>query len=80
MREAFVLLELLTFLNKVYWRILDISLSKFNETLTNDVVNFDQLDPDCKPCIFAFAFLTFGVIIGLALFYPVLSSERITFF
>ena len=38
MREA-----ILTFFNKKYWHILDISVWNFNETLTNDVFSFEQL-------------------------------------
>ena len=34
------------FFNKKYWHISDISVWKFNETLTNDVVSFEQLGPD----------------------------------
>ena len=46
MREAFALQKLLTFFNKKYWHIWEINFRKFNETLTNDVISFEQLGPD----------------------------------
>ena len=46
MREAFALQKLLTFFHKKYWHILDINVWNFNETLTNDVVSFEQPGPD----------------------------------
>ena len=47
MREAFELQKLLTFFQqKKYWHIWEIKFWKFNETLTNDVVSFEQLGPD----------------------------------
>ena len=45
MREAFALQKLLTFFNKKYWQIQDINVWNFNETLTNDVVSFEQPGP-----------------------------------
>ena len=33
------------FFNKKYWHIWDINIWNFNETLTNDVVSFEQLKP-----------------------------------
>ena len=36
------------FFNKKYWHILDINVWNFNETLTNDVVSFEQPGPDRK--------------------------------
>ena len=36
------------FFNKKLQRIFDIYLQSFNETLTNDVVNFEQLTPGCE--------------------------------
>ena len=42
MREAFALQKLSTFFQQNYWRLLDISVWKFNETLTNDIVSFEQ--------------------------------------
>ena len=45
MREAFALQKLLTFCQQKYWHILDINVWNLNETLTNDVVNFEQLCP-----------------------------------
>ena len=45
MREAFALQKLLIFFNKKYWPNPDINILNFNETLTNDVVNFEQLGP-----------------------------------
>ena len=46
MREAFAMQKLLTFFSKKYWHIWEINFWKFNETLTNDVVSFEQLGPD----------------------------------
>ena len=46
MREAFALQKLLTFYQQKYWCISDIDVWKFNETLTNDVVSFEQPDPN----------------------------------
>ena len=45
-REAFALQKLLTFFQQKYWHILDISILKFNETFTNDVVSFEQPGPE----------------------------------
>ena len=45
MREAFSLQKLLTFFNKKYWRISDINVSNFKETLTNNIVSFEQPGP-----------------------------------
>ena len=42
MRETFALQKLLTFFNKKYWFIWDINVWNFNETLTNDVISFEQ--------------------------------------
>ena len=41
------------FFNKTYWRILNINVSNFNETLTNVVVSFEQLNPSYlnRPCL-----------------------------
>ena len=36
------------FFNKKLQRICDIYFQNFNEMLTNDVVNFEQLGPDCQ--------------------------------
>ena len=33
------------FFNKKYWHISDINVWNFNETLTNDVVSFEQPGP-----------------------------------
>ena len=33
------------FFNKKYWWVTDINIWNFNETLTNDVVSFEQLGP-----------------------------------
>ena len=41
MRKAFHM-----FFNKKYWRIWDIKVWNFNETLTNDVDSFEQPGPD----------------------------------
>ena len=52
MREAFALQKLLTFFQQKilaylkYWRTSDIKVWNFNETLTNDVISFEQLGPD----------------------------------
>ena len=37
--------KLLTFFNKKYWQISDISVENVSETLTNDVVSFEQPGP-----------------------------------
>ena len=50
MREAFAMQKLLHFFNKKYWHIWDIKVWNFNETITNDVVSFEQPDPDLQPC------------------------------
>ena len=46
MREAFALQKLLTFFQQKYWHIWDINIWNFHETLTNDVVGFEQPGPD----------------------------------
>ena len=46
MREAFALQKLLTFFQQKFWHFSDINVSNFNETLTNDVVNFEQPGPE----------------------------------
>ena len=46
MREAFAL-HILTFFQQKILAISDISIWNFNETLTNDVVSFEQLGPGC---------------------------------
>ena len=54
MREAFALQKLLTFLlqkllsffQQKYCHIWDINVWNFNETITNDVVSFEQRGPD----------------------------------
>ena len=43
---CFALQKLLTFFQQKYWRILDISNRNFNETLTNDIVSFEQPGPE----------------------------------
>ena len=48
-REAFALQKLLTFFSKKYWHIWDINVPNLNETLTNDVVSFEQPGPLCFP-------------------------------
>ena len=45
-REAFALQKLLTFFQHKYWHIWDINVWNFNETLTNDVISFEQPGPD----------------------------------
>ena len=48
-REAFALQKLLTFFQqKILAYILDINVWNFNETLTNDVVSFEQPGPELK--------------------------------
>ena len=37
--------KLLPFFNKKYWHIWEINFSEFNETLTNNVVSFEQPGP-----------------------------------
>ena len=44
MREAFA--KLLTFFQQKYWHVWAINVWNFNETLTNDVVSFEQPGPD----------------------------------
>ena len=34
------------FFNKKYWRISDINILNFNDTLTDDVVSFEQSGPE----------------------------------
>ena len=46
MREAFAVQKLLTFFNKKYWRISVINILNFNNTVTNDIVSFEQPGPD----------------------------------
>ena len=46
MREAFAVQKLLTFFQQKYWCIWDINIWNFNDTLTNDVVSFEQPGPD----------------------------------
>ena len=58
MREAFAMQKLLTFFNKKYWHIWEIDFWKFNETLTNDVVSFEQPGPELLPMIvYPFTFI-----------------------
>ena len=45
MWEAFALQKLLTFFQQKYQCIWDINIWNFNNTLTNDVVSFEQPDP-----------------------------------
>ena len=47
MREAFAV-QLQHFFNKKYWHIWEINIWNFNETLTNNVVNFEQ-PGQCTP-------------------------------
>ena len=57
MREAFALQKLLTFFQQKYWYISDTNFRTFNETLTNDIVSFEQPGPDklaltfCRNCL-----------------------------
>ena len=48
MREAFALQKLLTIFQQKYWRIpnINVRVRNFNETLTNDVVSFEQPGPE----------------------------------
>ena len=46
MREALALQKLLSIFQQNYCQISDITVWNFNETLTNDVVSFEQQDPD----------------------------------
>ena len=46
MREAFALQKLLILFQQKYYQILDFNVLKFNETLTNDVVSFEQPGPE----------------------------------
>ena len=45
MREGFALQNLLSFFQQKYWHIWDINVWSFNETLTNDIVSFEQPGP-----------------------------------
>ena len=45
MWEAFAVQKHLKFFRQKYWHIWDINVWNFNETLTNDVVSFEQLAP-----------------------------------
>ena len=45
MREAFAVQKLLIFFQQKKWQISDIMVRNFNETLTNDIVSFEQPDP-----------------------------------
>ena len=49
MRGGFALQKLLTFLNKTFWHFSDINVWNFNETLTNDVISFEQPAPGLYP-------------------------------
>ena len=44
--------KLLTFFQQKYWQIQYINVWKFNETLTNDVVSFEQPGPEVKNVLF----------------------------
>ena len=46
MREAFASFS--HFFNKKYWHIWEINFWKFNETLTNDVISFEQPGQDMQ--------------------------------
>ena len=46
MREAFAVQKLLTIFQQKYWRISDMNILNFNDTLTNDVFSFEQLGPE----------------------------------
>ena len=46
MREAFAQQSFSHFFNKKYWQISEINIWNFNETLTNNVISFEQLGPD----------------------------------
>ena len=47
MKEAFALQKLLTYFQQKLLHIWEINFWKFNETLTNDVVSFEQPGPGC---------------------------------
>ena len=57
MREAFAMQKLSQFFNKKYWRISDINVLNFNEMFTNDVVRFEQPDPDVLQIQMLFKFI-----------------------
>ena len=46
MTEAFAL----SFFQQKYWQISDIKVWNFNETLTNEIVRFEQLGPELLIC------------------------------
>ena len=45
MREAFAVQKFLTIFQQKYWRISDMNILNFNDTLTNDIVSFEQPGP-----------------------------------
>ena len=49
-REAFAMQKFSHFFNQKYWHISDINIWNFNETLTNNVVGFEQPGPDLSRC------------------------------
>ena len=53
---AFAMQKLLTFFSKKFHHICVSLIVNFNESLTNDVVSFEQLGPgfDLKPVLFLF--------------------------
>ena len=48
---AFALQKLLTFFQQKISAYLRITGCKFNESLTNDIVSFEQLGPDVPSCL-----------------------------
>ena len=51
MRDAFALQKLLTFFQQKIFHIWDNNIWNFNETLTNDIVSFEQLGPGFLYCL-----------------------------
>ena len=50
------------FFNKKYWRIWDIDIRNFNETLTNDVVSFEQPGPVVQSSVSLMKLLVEGLL------------------
>ena len=62
MREAFALIKLLTFFQQKNWHISDINVWNFNETLTNNVISFEQQGPGLWQYIAGILLQSFDII------------------
>ena len=60
MREAFALQKLLKFFLQKCWHICGSNIGNFNETLTNDVVSFEQPGPN--HCLSIYFVTCFGIV------------------